>query len=345
MTESLSGIIWLVVLLLVNGFFVGAEFAVISARRSQIEPHAAAGNKAAVTTLWAMEHAALMLATSQLGITVCSLVILNVSEPAIHHLLEYPLGYLPLSSDLVGVIAFAIALVLVTFLHVVFGEMVPKNLAFSIPDKAALLLVPPLVAISKIFKPLIWGLNATANGVLRLFRVTPQDEANSTYTLDEIATIVEQSKQEGALEDTTGTLSSVFEFTEKTVAQVEVPLQEIVPLPLDVTPAGVQEAVKKHGYSRYILVDSHGEPVEYIHMKDVMDLTGSSFNMPLPEGRRRLLASIPRTAELEEALALMRQKGEHIAKTTDDRGTTIGLLFLEDILEILIGEVSDGKVA
>src|SRR6478672_11455450 len=98
MSEYLPGIIWLVVLLLVNGFFVGAEFAVISARRSQIEPRAEAGSKAAKTTLWAMEHATLMLATSQLGITVCSLVILNVSEPAIHHLLEIPLGLTALST-------------------------------------------------------------------------------------------------------------------------------------------------------------------------------------------------------------------------------------------------------
>src|SRR5215217_1465421 len=103
MSEYLPGIIWLVVLLAVNAFFVGAEFAVISARRSQIEPRAEEGSKAAKTTLWAMEHATLMLATSQLGITVCSLVILNVSEPAIHHLLEYPLALTPIPPEAIGV--------------------------------------------------------------------------------------------------------------------------------------------------------------------------------------------------------------------------------------------------
>ena len=127
MSEYLPGIIWLVVLLVVNAFFVGAEFAVISARRSQIEPKAEAGSKAAKTTLWAMEHATLMLATSQLGITVCSLVILNVSEPAIHHLLEIPLGLTSLSGEAIGIIAFIAALLLVTFLHVVLGEMVPEE--------------------------------------------------------------------------------------------------------------------------------------------------------------------------------------------------------------------------
>src|SRR3954467_11709965 len=131
MSEYLLGIIWLVVLLVVNAFFVGAEFAVISARRSQIEPKAEAGSKAAKTPLWAMEHATLMLATSQLGITVCSLVILNVSEPAIHHLLEAPLALTGWSEDVIGTVSFIIALIVVSYLHVVLGEMVPKNLSFG----------------------------------------------------------------------------------------------------------------------------------------------------------------------------------------------------------------------
>lgn len=128
-----AGLAWLGVLLVANAFFVGAEFAVISARRSQIEPLAERGSRSAKTALFAMEHATLMLATSQLGITICSLLILNVSEPAIHHLLAVPLGLTGLSEALVDTIAFVIALLAVSYLHVVFGEMVPKNLAFSCP--------------------------------------------------------------------------------------------------------------------------------------------------------------------------------------------------------------------
>jgi CBS domain containing-hemolysin-like protein len=218
MSEYLPGLAWLVVLLAANAFFVGAEFAVISARRSQIEPRAAAGSRAAKTTLWAMEHATLMLATSQLGITVCSLLILTVSEPAIHHLLEYPLGLTPLSADLISVSAFVVALVLVTYLHVVFGEMVPKNLSFSVPDRAALLLAPPLVFVSRVVRPVIAALNWVANTVLRLFGVDPKDEATSTFTLEEVAGIVAQSQREGTLHDTSGTLKGAFEFTDKTVA-------------------------------------------------------------------------------------------------------------------------------
>ncbi|TFD37557.1 HlyC/CorC family transporter [Cryobacterium sp. TMT1-19] len=342
MSEYWPGLIWLVVLLTVNAFFVGAEFAVISARRSQIEPLAARGNKAAKTTLWAMEHATLMLATSQLGITVCSLLILNVSEPAIHGLLEYPLALTGLSERAISVIAFAIALALVTFLHVVFGEMVPKNISFSVPDRAALILAPPLVLVARIFSPVIVSLNWLANGVLRLFKVQPKNEATSAFTLDEVAGIVEQSTREGLLTDASGTLSAAFEFTSKRVSDVEVPIGSMVCLPASASPADIQRAVAQHGYSRYILTDVDGQPTGYLHLKDVMDLTsGSTFTEPVPATRIRRLASVFRGSELEDALASMRRLGAHVATSFDADGVATGVLFLEDIIEELVGQVDD----
>ncbi|WP_423919997.1 hemolysin family protein [Frigoribacterium sp. 2-23] len=342
MSEYLPGIIWLVVLLVVNAFFVGAEFAVISARRSSIEPRAEAGSKAAKTTLWAMEHATLMLATSQLGITVCSLVILNVSEPAIHHLLEIPLGLTALSAQAVSIVSFVIALVLVTFLHVVAGEMIPKNLSFSVPDRAALLLAPPLVFVARVFKPVIWSLNAVANGVLRLFRVEPKDEATSSYTLDEVANIVQQSTREGVLDDASGTLSNAFEFTEKKVRDVEVPVSEMVLLPPTATPRDIQRAVAEHGYSRYVLTNDTGEATGYLHLKDVLDLVGTdTANEPVPAKRIRRLSSVFRDADLEDALAAMRASGAHVARSFTEDGETTGVIFLEDIIEELVGEVDD----
>lgn len=346
MSEYLPGIIWLFVLLIVNAFFVGAEFAVISARRSQIEPKAEAGSKAAKTTLWAMEHATLMLATSQLGITVCSLVILNVSEPAIHHLLEIPLGLTTLSAEAIGIIAFIFALLLVTFLHVVIGEMVPKNISFSVPTRAALILAPPLVMVARIVKPVIWTLNGIANGILRLFKVEPKDEATSAYTLDEVANIVELSTRDGVLADASGTLTKAFEFTSKTVADVEVPLSEMVLLPQDSSPADIQRAVAEHGYSRYILTNRDNEPSGYLHLKDVMDLTADQqFREPVPVKRIRKLAAAFRGSELEDALAAMRRTGAHVARVLDDQGTATGVLFLEDIIEELVGEVQDSTNA
>ncbi|WP_137292704.1 hemolysin family protein [Nocardioides dongxiaopingii] len=344
MSEYLPGLVWLVVLLAGNAFFVGAEFAVISARRSQIEPRAAEGSKAARTTLWAMEHATLMLATSQLGITVCSLLILNVSEPAIHHLLEYPLGLSSLSADAVSVIAFVVALLLVTYLHVVLGEMVPKNLAFSVPDRAALLLAPALVLVSRVVRPVISVLNGIANLVLRSFGVQPKDEATSSFTLEEVAGIVEQSHREGTLA-AEGPLAGAFEFTDKSAGDIEVPLADLVLLPPSATPADVQRAVVEHGYSRYVVADAAGEPVGYVHMKDVMEIGAAEFDLPVPPKRLRRLISISRDAELEDALARMRQHGSHVARSVDADGVTRGLLFLEDAVEVLVGEIHDATAA
>lgn len=336
------GIAWLVILLLINGFFVAAEFAVISARRSQIEPRAEAGSRAAKSTLYAMEHATMMLASSQLGITVCSLLILNVSEPAIHHLLEAPLALTRLPEDVVGTIAFVIALVIVSFLHVVVGEMVPKNLSFSVPDRAALVLAPPLVFFSMAFRPIIYALNATANGVLRLFRVQPKHEANSAFTVDEVANIVAHSRKEGVLTDTIGALNAAFEFSAKKVKDIAVGMPHLVSLSEAATPAEVERAVAQSGFSRYVLVNDEGEPTGYLHLKDVLDLDeAGEFDEPVPPKRIRRLISIGRGVDLEDALAAMRRSGVHLARVFDEAGATRGVLFLEDIIEELVGEVQD----
>lgn len=336
-----AGFLWLVVLLLGNAFFVAAEFAVISARRSQIEPLAEAGKRSAKTALWAMEHATLMLAMCQLGITVCSLLILNVSEPSIHHLLAVPLGSLGLPEEWVSLLAFVITLVGVSYLHVVFGEMVPKNLSFSVPARAVLLLAPPLVVLARVFGPLIAVLNAIANGVLRLFRVQPKSEATSAFTLDEVATIVSHSTREGVLSDTSGALTKTFEFTEKKVHDVALPMSSLVALPEGATPADVERAVVQHGFSRFVLVNPDGEPTGYIHLKDIIDLREDEYPNSFPAKRVRRLTSMFAGTDLEDALAAMRRDGAHVAKCFDESGTTTGVLFLEDILEELVGEIRD----
>ncbi|MFC5501142.1 hemolysin family protein [Lysinimonas soli] len=336
------GIAWLAILLVVNAFFVAAEFGIIAARRSQIEPRAEAGSRAARTALWAMEHTTLMLATTQLGITIASLLILNVSEPALHRLLEIPLHLTGWGDGVTSTIAFVITLVFVSFLHVVFGEMVPKNISFSIPDRAVLLLATPLVGIAAVFRPVIVALNATANGIVRLFGVQPRSEANTAFSVDEVATIVATSTREGVLTDSTGTLSNAFEFTTKTVKDITVPMPKLITLPEDATPEDVERAVAQHGFSRYVLVDEDGEPSGYLHLKDVIDLDDEDeFAEPVPPKRIRQLISVFHDAELEDALATMRRSGSHLGRAFDENGATRGVLFLEDIIEELVGEVQD----
>lgn len=338
-----AGIVWLFVLLIANAFFVGAEFAVISARRSQIEPLAEKGSRAARTALYAMEHATLMLATCQLGITICSLLILNVSEPALHHMFMGPIGLTAWPEPVVDTIAFVIVLLLVSYLHVVFGEMVPKNMAFSLPDRAVLILATPLVWISKVFHPVIGSLNWIANHAIRLFKVEPKDEAASTFTLEEVATIVNQSRREGLLDDVTGTVAKVVEFTDKKAADIAVPLAQLVTLAEGSSPDDVEKAVTRHGFSRYVIVDAYGEPTGYVHLKDVLraDDDDAKRLAAIPSKRVHSMVPVQETTDLEDALTLMRNSGRHLARVRNEYGSTTAVLFLEDILEELVGEIED----
>jgi CBS domain containing-hemolysin-like protein len=320
---------------------VGAEFALIAAKRAQIEPRAEAGSRPAKITLKSMENVSLMLATAQLGITVCSLLILLIVEPSIHHLLEGPLTATGLSKEVASGVSFGIALAVVTFMHVVFGEMVPKNISFSIPERAALVLVPLLYGLAVLFKPIVVTLNAIANVTLRLFGVRLLDEANSAFTLDQVEDIVEHSTREGVLSDASGTLSNTFEFTEKKVRDVAVKLSEVVSFPELVTPREIEIAVSKVGFSRYPLTDEDDDLIGYLHLKDVLDLDLDEMDDPIPTKRIRSLISVPDSMELEDALASMRRVGAHLARVFNRGGKVTGVLFLEDILEELVGEVQD----
>jgi CBS domain containing-hemolysin-like protein len=239
------------------------------------------------------------------------------------------------------VIAFVVTLAIVTFLHVIFGEMVPKNLAFSLPDRAVLLLATPLVFVERVFRPLIHALNGVTNALVRLVGVEPKDEAGSTFTIDEVETIVETSRREGTLDDTSGTLTAAFDFTEKQVAEVAVPMREIVSLPERATPLDLEKAVAQSGFSRYILVDAEGEPTGYLHLKDVLALDEDEVARPVPGKFVRRLMTVFAGTELEDALAVLRRSRQHLAKVVGEDGATQGVLFLEDVIEELVGEVQD----
>ncbi|HEY0215525.1 MAG TPA: hemolysin family protein [Cellulomonas sp.] len=329
-----------VVLLAGNAFFVASEFAIISARRSSIEPLAESGNRRAVTVLWAMEHVSLMLACAQLGVTVCSTSLGLVAEPAIAHLITDPLHALGVSTDVAHPIAFVVALLLVVYLHVVLGEMVPKNLAVAGPDKAVLVFGPPLVWLARVVRPVIFALNWAANHVLRLFRVDPRDEVASAFTAREVQSIVEQSQAEGLLEDDQGLLSGALQFSDRTAADVMVPVADLVTVPSDVTPDEVERQVARTGYSRFPVADRTGRPTGYLHVKDVLYADDESRLLPVPTWRVRALAVVAPGDEVEEALAAMQRSGVHLARVEQD-GAGVGVVFLEDILEELVGEVRD----
>jgi CBS domain containing-hemolysin-like protein len=341
MPNSVAGILWAIFLVLGNGFFVGAEFALISARRAQIEPLAEAGSLQARTTIRAMEKVPLLLAASQIGVTICSLLLLVIAEPAIHELLAPALHLTGWGEAVESGVAFALTLTLVSFLHVVLGEMIPKQISFAVPERAALILVPMLFGFARVLTPLVYFLNSAANLVLKSVGIKPKDEANSAFTLDQVEDIVEHSTREGVLSDSSGTISNTFEFTEKKVSQVAVAVDQLVIFDYQVTPREIEQAVAKHGFSRYVLRSVDGEITGYLHLKDVIDLRLDEADRPVPAKRIRSLLSLPASMELEDALASMKRVQAHVAKAFDSQGNITGVLFLEDIIEELVGEVDD----
>ena len=339
-----SSLLLAVVLLLGNAFFVAAEFAVLSARRSQIEPLAAT-SKRARSAIVAMEHVSLMLAACQLGVTLCSLGLGAVAEPAVAHLLEPLFELVHVPEALVHPIALVIALTFVVYLHVVVGEMIPKNLSIAGPDRAVLLLAPPLVAIGRVIGPIIKTLNALTNAVLRLLGVEPKDEVSSAFTVEEVQSIVAESQREGTLDDSHGLVSGALEFSDRSVGEIAVPLGDLRTLAVGATPADVEALVARTGFSRFPVLDAAGDLHGYLHLKDVLYADPAEhperYAEPVPEKRIRQLGTLGATEEVEDALAAMRRSGAHLAQVVDAGGEVVGVVFLEDVIEELVGEVSD----
>jgi len=332
-----------VLLLAFNAFFVGAEFALISARRSQIEPRAQQGSRAAKTTLRAMENVSLMMAGAQLGITICSLGLGAVGEPALAHLIEPLFESWGIPEALVHPIAFSRALVVVVSLHVVLGEMVPKNIAIAGPERSALVLAPVLVGVVTVLRPIIVSLNAIANATLRLIRVEPKDEVSSTYTREEVAALVEESRGEGLLEaHEYDRLAGALGFTEKTVDLVLLTPDTLETIVRGSSAADVEALCASTGFSRFPVSASGGELLGYLHIKDVLEPDEQRRRLPIDDKWIRPFAPVAEDAPLHETLEVLQRRGAHMARVVDSGGATVGLATLEDVIEELVGEIRDG---
>jgi CBS domain containing-hemolysin-like protein len=328
--ELLIGLLTLVT----NAFFVGGEFSLVSVRRSQIEPRAEAGQRGARTLMWGLEHVSGLLATAQLGVTASSLVLGAVAEPAISHLLEPVLTDIGLPSGLIRTIAFLIALTLATYAHMLFGEMVPKNLALAAPERTAMLLVPPLVALTKALRPLVGAINAAANGVLRLLRVQARNEVASVFTEEDLADLVAASSRAQLLPVRDTELArEVLDLGRRPVERVLRPLPEAVCAGPGVTPAQLEQLAARTGYSRFP-VRSGSEILGYLHIKDVLGaVPGAAF----PAADLRPVARVAAKTPLDDVLDAMRRSGTHLAVATDAAGAPVGLVTLQDVLANLIG--------
>ncbi len=334
------GIAVAVVLLIANAFFVGAEFAIVSARRESLESRVRSGSRAARTTVAAMANVSRMMAAAQLGVTVASLGLGYVAEPAVAHLLEVPFEAAGLPQGLLHPLSFAIALALVAFFHVVLGEVVPKNIALAGPERAAVALTPPLVVFATIARPVVATLNGVANLSLRAVGVQVRDEVQGTFTRAEMAGLVDQSREGGLLDDDEGRLvMSALDLGERDARAVLLPSAELVTVPAGVTPAELERVADSSGFSRFPVAEPDGTLTGYLHLKDV--LTNDDAHLDDPVARRffRPLPAVQATDPLHRVLLAMQANGAQLARVVDAGGRSLGMVAFEDVIEELVGEI------
>jgi len=344
---DLLGVLLTVLLLGANAFFVASEFALISARRDRLEALAEHGKKSAVTVIRAGESLSLMLAGAQLGITICSILLGRIGEPAVAHLLAKPFGLVGIPDTVLHTVSFVIALSIVVTMHVLLGEMVPKNIAIAGPESAAMLLIPTYLIWIRLARPLIAFYNWCANVTLRTFRIEPKDELDVTVSTVELSEMIAESLSEGMLDpEEHGRLTRALQIRNRVVADVAIPLQEIHAVSVGAEGSGpavsaIQRALADTGYSRFPVVTHNDEFVGYVHIKDVLPLvhdTDAVVDLTMVRPLPLLPASLP----LPDALSRLRRRNSHLALVTGDGEQVTAMVALEDMVEDLVGTVRDG---
>jgi len=329
-------------LLAVNGFFVAVEFALVGSHRARLEPMAESGGRRARVALRSISELNLQLAGAQLGITIASLLLGYVAEPLVVHLFEGVFDQI-LPDGVSHALAFAAGLSIVVFAHLVFGEMVPKNVALAAPERTLLVLALPNQLYVVVFKPVIRLLNVMATGIARLLGVEPRDELGGSHTVIELSAMVAESHGEGLIEDRAhDLLAGVLDFGGRTVAEVLVPRAQMVTIDRQTTAAEAAALAGSAGLSRLPLVGATvDEPYGFVHAKDLLALPVEALGQPVPLRLVRQLLVVRVGRELDDVLRDMRRSRTHLALAMDEGGRTAGIVSLEDLLEELVGNILD----
>ncbi len=333
-----------VLLLAANAFFVAVEFALVASRRTRLETMAEDGSGSARLALGQMQDLNVQLAGAQLGITMASLGLGFVAEPAVAHLIGGALeSVLDLPSGVLHTISFIVSLTIVVFLHMVLGEMVPKNVAIAGPERTMLRLARPNRAYVFVFGPLIRLLTALANGGVRALGVEPRDELADAHTAEEFADMLGESREEGFIEEFAHELlSGALELGGRPVESVMVARAAIVALPIDSTVAQAEALVVESGHSRLPVIDGDIDGVRgFVHAKDLLTLSSTAHARPVPARLVRRMLRVRVGETLSDVLLAMRVARVHLAVVQDPAGTTAGIVTLEDVLEELVGEIVD----
>ena len=331
----------IVVLVLLNGFFVGAEFALVRSRRNRLEAMVRTGDRLARIALRASSNISGLLPASQLGVTLSSLALGWVAQSAMTDVLaRLPAGAdIPARITIAGLIAFAAA----SFMHVVFGELVPKAAALNHPEKLAKWLVPPLVLFASLSRPFVWLINRASNFMLHLFGLHAVPGEDSVHSPDELRILVEQAQEGGAIEaQDADMIDAVLEFSEKNASDVMTPRTEVAAFPLDASLEDVLGTVEDRGYSRYpVYEDSIDNIVGLILTKDILIEAVRRRNAFSLQAVMRPVHMVPGSREVEDVLADFKRLKEHMAVVLDEFGGTAGVVTMEDLLEEIVGEILD----
>ncbi len=337
---SALALLAMVVLLVLNGFFVAAEFAFTAASRHEL---AAMPGRSARAAVKAIDELSFSLAGAQLGITIASLLLGAVAEPAVASIIEAGLGsFLTLSDATLHTIALIVSLLIVVFLHMVIGEMGPKNVAISTPERSSLIMAIPFRLYSALFRPLIWLLNEVANLVLRAVGIDPAD-AKEAHTADDLASLITAGRREGVVEDFVHRLlTGAIDLWDLDAEDVMVPRTDVVALPSTATPTDIEQAVVEHGYSRRPVYEETPDNVlGFVHAKDLLRLGPEAYDRPVPSSLVRPLMAVPGSTGLGDLLESMRRGRNHLALVVDEHGGTAGIVTMEDIVEEVVGDIRD----
>jgi magnesium and cobalt exporter, CNNM family len=333
------------VLLLLNGFFVAAEFALVRSRRTRLESMARTGDWKARLALRASSNLARVYSVSQLGVTLASLALGAIAESLFGDWITAHLGVLPVMLDLPVRVAIGatVALTGVTYLHVVFGELAPRGAALSHPEEVAIWLTPPLLAFASIATPFTSLLTRSAQLVLRAFHLRPSKPEENVHSAEELRMLVEQSQELGVLHaQNADMLEGVFEFSEKNAREVMTPRTDIDALPLESTLDETLAMLEESGRSRYpVFEESIDNIVGLVLAKDLIPVLRSRPDDFSLRSIMRPVHVVPGSREVEEVLADFKRLKEHMAIVLDEYGGTAGLVTMEDLLEEIVGEILD----
>jgi CBS domain containing-hemolysin-like protein len=339
-------LILVVLLVLANGFFVAAEFSLVSVRRTRIAELVANGHSGAEAVHEAIQNPDRVIAATQLGITIASLGLGWLGEPALAHLLQPVVELFPLSiqSEVSHSISALIAFVAITFMHVVVGELAPKSIALQNPERTSLFVAGPTLLTERIFKPAIWALNGTGNALLRLVGVQPASGHELVHSVEELKMLVTASAQGGIVEaEESEMLHAVFDFGNLVVRQVMIPRTEVIAVEANTSLEEIIGMVSQSTYTKFPVYEENlDQIIGIVHVKDLLSALQSPDCQDCVArhlAREPLFA--PETISVNALLRQFRDNRQHIAIVMDEYGGTAGLVTLEDLLEEIVGEVSD----